>query len=294
MSQPIARTLLVIGDNHKELADKYSADLKVEKWLKFKHADAANLHSSHLEYVRAVLGDARLPLTKQQKSLYRLIIGRLEEMTDEQYYRSITRGLEHDENGDAYTTENPDAKYWTPRCYQGRLEKTGEEGYFSNPFILKETGEDGKPKRSYVAKFDEIDWSKMHLSNVEVYRAAWELVVDGRAPRNEQEKGIAERMANRRAYFMNFMGVEDYIIHSTAFWTYAVINADGFMSMDDVPSDREWVRMFFDNFIKPLDGSNPTLAIYEVRVLDDEDISQELFNEEEAPSAIQSEETKSE
>lgn len=280
MEQAVARTLLVIGDNHKELADKYSADITVDKWLKFKHDDAAKMHQGHLEYVRAVVGDTRLPLTKQQKSLYRLIIGRLEEMTDEQYFRAVTRGLEHDDNGDAYTTENPEAKYWTPRCYQGRLEKTGEEGYFSNPFILKETGENGQAKRSYVAKFDEIDWAKMHLNNVELYRAAWELVVDGRAPKNEQEKQIADRMANRRAYFMNFIGVEDYIIHSTAFWTYAIINANGFASMDDSPSDREWVRTFFDNFIKPLEGTNPTLAIYEVRILDDKDISQLLFEED--------------
>lgn len=274
MTKSIARTLLVVGEDYKEIIKKYDAETEVDKYLVAKRERAEKMYSDHIKFVESVLKDGRVPLTEQQKDLYRLVLGRLKEISAEQYFKAVTKGCTYDENGDAYSTKNPDAKYWTPRMYQNRLLKTGEEGYFSNPFVLK----DGS--KSYVAKFNDIDWGKMHLNNQAVYRAAWELVVDGRKPENEKEEGILQHMGERKAYFANFADVDEYVVHSTAFWTYGIIDADGkYTDADDVASDIDWVREYYPRFIEPLKENNPMLAIYEVRICDDKDLSEALFDE---------------
>ena len=180
-------------------------------------------------------------------------------MSDEEFFEEMTDGCTIDENGDAYSTKNQKAKYRAERCYEERYKKTGEEAPFSNPMVLKDL------TKSYSARFDDIEWAANHMFGTDLYRRAWEIVMEGSEPKTEQEKNIKERMGNRQAYFKNFADADEYVRHSCSFWCYGVITQDGeYHEVGNGVSDKDWVAQFFDKYIKPIKG-NPLLTIYEVR-----------------------------
>jgi hypothetical protein len=73
-------------------------------------------------------------------------------------------------------------------------------------------------------------------------------------------------MGNRTEYFAQFKNKEQYVRHSTSFFTYGVATAKEYHEVDYTVSDMDWVSNFYDKFIKPLEG-NPLLSIYEVHAL---------------------------
>ena len=259
MVKNIFRTVLVIGKNHEEIIKKYSLDTKVEKYLKMKFDDAELLRQKHLDFIEKVLTNKKVILSERQKEIYKDLYLDIKDMDEFEYFQKMTDGCYYDEKtGDAYSTENPNAYYQYERCPQHRLDVTGEESDFSNPFILK----DGTI--SYVAKVSDIDWERMHMYNTELYKSAWELVVDGREPKNETEKTIKDRMKNRLSYFDNFASKEEYVIHSCSFWLYGVAKNDSYQELDYRISDKKWISEFYERFIKNLD-ENEILSIYEVK-----------------------------
>ena len=190
MAQVTYRTILVIGDNHKEIAAKYSYN---------------------------------------------------------------------EESG-----ENKNVFYKYERCQQHRLEVTGEEGDFSDPFILT----DGTI--SYSAHYNDIDWSKIHKNpeRVRVHQRMWEMVMEGSAPNNGWEKGLFNRLKNRRSYFVdNFNSKEEYVNHSTSLWYWGVATEEKYEEVNEDIA-KEWVSNFFDRFIAPLEKTNPLITIYETHSLD--------------------------
>lgn len=166
------------------------------------------------------------------------------------------------------TEGNINAFYKYERCQQHRLEVTGEEGDFSDPFPLKNGG------KSYSSHYDEIDWDKIHRNpkKTELNGRVWELVVNDDEPRTEQERLIKQRMHERIAYFEdNFNSKENYVNYSSSLWYWGVATDEKY---DEVKSDcsdeeaMEWITNFFDRYIKPLKGKNPLITIYEVHSLD--------------------------
>lgn len=263
MPKNIIRTILVIGENHKDIIKKYSSDTEVEKYVLYKRDDAQLLQKKHLKFLESVLKSDKLNLTSNQTDLYKTLYLDIKSMDDFEYYRYITRGCTYDEKtGDAYSTKNPNAYYRAEKCYDDRLKKYGEEAPCANPFKLK----DGT--QAYSAKKYEIDWEKHHMYNTVVYESAWELVVDDREPKNDKEKQIKENMANRMSYFMNFDSKEEYVRHSCSFWTYGIATNDKYVEVDYTISDKDWVAGFYNKYIKPL-PDDTLLTIYEVRSLSD-------------------------
>lgn len=187
MGKPTFRTILVIGDNHRDIVKKYSADTE------------GNEENAHYRY---------------------------------------------------------------ERCQQHRLEVTGEEGDFSDPFPLK----DGW--KSYSTHYNMIDWERLHNNpeKIEQYRRAWEMVVDGDEPQNENEKLYKERMINHTDYFRNFDNIDKFLKHSTSFWHWGIATEDSYEDASDKDA-YEWTTNFFDRFIKPLEKENPLITIYEVKTL---------------------------
>ena len=189
MARIIYRTILVIGDNHKEIARKYSAD----------------------------------------------------------------------------TPNNTNAFYKYERCQQHRLEVTGEEGDFSDPFPLKDGG------KSYSAHFNDIDWSKIHRNpdRIKLNDRVWELVVNDDEPKNDYEKYIKDRMYERISYFEdNFKTKEEFINHSSSLWYWGVATEDKYEEVEEDVSEMEWCVNFFDKFLKGLEETNPLITIYETHCLD--------------------------
>lgn len=165
------------------------------------------------------------------------------------------------------TVDNEKAFYKYERCQQHRLEVTGEEGDFSDPFPLK----DGAI--SYSAHYNDIDWDKIHLNpySIELSGRVWELIIENDEPHNDKEKEIKDRLSKRTSYFTdNFKSKEEYVQYYSSLWYYGIAQENSYneVNTDDDDLVINWCVNFFDRFIKPLESENPLLTIYEVHSLD--------------------------
>lgn len=254
------RTLLVIGDNPDEIAAKYSSDRKVDKHKKYELNQAPKLHRMYLESIEASI--KALEGVKEAElavDYYKELYDEYKEMDDFEFFQALTQDCEYDREGDAFTDENPDAHYQYEKCYNDRILKDQDfEAPFCDPLILK----DGT--KAYKAKVGDVDWSKMHLAKAPVYRAVWEICVDGREPVNDDEKVAWDVMSGRDSYFKNFKNVDEYVSHSSAFWTYAVATEDNYYECTG--RDIDWTNSFYDRFVKPL-SPDDTVSIFEIKLL---------------------------
>lgn len=263
MAKSVMKTVLVISkpeDDPQIIIDKYSADTKVEPYIWMYKKEAGTKKKEFEELLSSIVKSTELPLTDRSREYYKDLLYTVKEMSDEDYFLERTDGLEYDKDGNAISTINPNAHYKYPRCYQFRLDKTGEEAEFSNPFHLL----DGT--KAYQAKVSDIDWERENGYNKNLYENAWDICVNGKEPLTEQEKIIKENMSNRSEYFAQFKNKEQYVRHSTSFFTFGVATMDWYKEVDWSISDMDWVAGFYDRFIKNLDG-DMVLSIYEVRSL---------------------------
>ena len=261
----VMKTILVIsydGENPDEIANIYAADNTCENYIVMRREDAGKEKKRYLKEILKVKDNKCLPrfinMSALKKHYYEV-----KSMTDDEFFYSQTCDCEYTDNKSAaYTNANRDARYKYPKCYHEKLVKTGYEAEFSNPFWLN------TDHIAYRAHFDEINWKRMHGFNKPIYRAAWEICVEGREPKNDRERTIQQRMGNRERYFIdNFTDKEDYVTHSTSFFTWGIATSEKFICMDDWDIDeKKFVKNFYKKYIKTLEG-NPLLSIYEVRVL---------------------------
>ena len=241
-------SVMVVGDNHRELIEKYSLDLEVESYVRYEYLKADKYQSNSIKALDNILSHAdEIGLEPQVKESLERRIKVLKKMTPFEYYRELTDGMYYDENGNALTTENPEGHWKTARI--GRN--------FSVPLKLKDGGE------SYSARASEVDWDAMTEPS-ELYAAAWEMVMEGRDPINETEERIYESMKDKVAYFSNFKDKEDYVSYSTSYWNYAYVDKNGWVDMTN-EDEKKWINSFYDRFIKSLDP-NALVTIYECSV----------------------------
>lgn len=253
------RTLLVIGENHLEIAQKYSLDTKVEPYIRYRFDDAEKLHIKYLKVLENMIKNTQNvnhKLAEKYKEMYDLY----REMDDFEYYEELTTGCKYDEDGNAWSTENPWAHYQYERCYDKRIQQDQRnEANFSNPLILK------NGRKAYSALMGEIDWPKNHMYNTEIYQSAWDICVNGKEPVTKEEKLIKQNFGRRQDYFKNFKDADEYIKHSCSFWTYGVATANEYVCGDSEKAI-DWTTKFFDRFIKDL-PKDERLSIYEIKLL---------------------------
>ena len=190
-------------------------------------------------------------------------------MTKITYRTILVIGDNHADIARKYSADlegNENAYYKWERCQQHRLEVTGEEGDFSDPFPLK-NGE-----KSYSARFNDIDWEKIHRNpkQMELSKRAWELVIEDSNTTNEEEVILKKRMMNRTSYFLdNFATKEVYMQYYSSLWYYGVATEEKYEEVDTWNSSiLEWCINFFDKFLKGLEETNPLITIYETHSLD--------------------------
>lgn len=297
MAKSVINSLLVIGENHEEIAKKYSLDTEVEPYVRYKREDAEKLRKQHLKFIDGVLTTDKIKFTVNQRQAYKDLYQEINDMDDFDYYLYITEGCTYDmETMDAISKVNPNAEYRAEKCYDARLKNSGIEANLTTPFTLK----DGT--RAYIAKKGDIDWSIMHMrkENIRMYTCAWDVVVNYPAITMEENEdpevynarikkhkdewikanavkydfdydfvaNIYNNMCERGAYFACFDNVEDYVEHSASFWTNVVATEDKCYTVSHKISDKEWTKGFFKKFIEPL-PDDTIIALYEVRTLDD-------------------------
>lgn len=263
MAKSVMRTVLVISyddEDPQQIIDKYSEDTKVEPYVYMKKEDAGKYKQQFIDLLESILASNEIPMSEKAKEFYKDLMYSVKNTPDKDYFLEKTSWCEHDKNGDAITDRNPNAYYKWARCFQFRLDQTGEEAEFSNPFHLK----DGT--KAYQAHLNDIDWEREHGYNRRLYENAWDICVNGKEPFTDEEKLIKDNMSNRTEYFSQFKDKEQYVRHSTSFFTYGVATSNEYHEVDYTVSDLDWVSNFYDRFIKPLEG-NPLLSIYEVHAL---------------------------
>lgn len=269
MAKIIFRTVMVVGDNPDELIKRYDLDRKLEPYVKLKRSQASITQEKHLAFIDRILSSKEITLPDRQRDFFKNLYLDIKDMDEAEYFEYVTAGCTYDdETGDAITTVNPIARYQHAINPQKRLDATNEEHDFANPFILKPLeGEEEGEVISYTAKKSEIDWNRMHLYNTNLYKRAWEICVEGDEPKNNQEMIIKKNMGERIDYFNNFDNKEEYILHSCSFWCYGYLDGNTYKELDYTISDKEWVRTYYDNFVKPL-KDDETISLYVVRSID--------------------------
>ena len=240
---------VVAGENPKELMKKYDKKIKVEPYILYSIKDAALLKKEDIKELENEIKEK----SKEENNFIEVhylneILENVKSESSKDFFYDYTNEFDHDEDGNAITTKNKNGR-WS--YYQeGKL--------FSVPFITY----DGR--ETFQARKSEIDWSKMHLSGQEIYKRAWEMVMEHSNPQNDYEKNIYEKMKNRTVYFQRFNSKEDYVIYSTAFWAYAFLDENKWNTIENEKNEFKWVSEFYDKFIKPLDD-NTLLTIFECK-----------------------------
>lgn len=238
---------IVAGDNPIELMLPYDKTKEEEPYVKYRFKDAKTLKEKYIELYEGILNNDAETIDKE---VLRDIVDDLKEMTIEEFYEDLTQGLEIDEeNGDAISRENKNGHY--------TFYELGK--WFSIPFLTK----DGR--EVFQAKKSDIDWDKMHLNGGDVYKRAWEMVMENKEPNTDYEKTIYENMKDKTAYFEKFETKENYVISNTAFWGYAFVsNKTGWMDASECESQFAWMSCFYDVFINNL-SDDTLLTIYECK-----------------------------
>jgi hypothetical protein len=174
-------SVMVIGENHRELMSKYSLDLEVDSYVKYEYLKADKYLNNSINALDNILSNAdKIGLEPSVKESLSARIKILKQMTPFDYYRELTDGMYYDENGNALSTENQEGHWKTARI--GRN--------FSLPLKLKDGSE------VYSAKVGDVDWEAMN-EPPRLYEAAWEMVMEGREPTDEQEEQVYESMKNK-------------------------------------------------------------------------------------------------
>lgn len=254
--QSVFHTILLAGNNPKEIADRYSLSTVAEKHLKMKRKDAGKMLKNHKKIIEGILSNKTLKLPESHVDYFKNLYLNLNEIDEFDYFLEQTKGCVYDEEtGDAYTNENPEAKYKTY--------KIGENLHFAEPFILKNGNE------SYSAMKKDIDWSKMHMNDLKckLCRRVWELIVEDKEPNDAKEVEIVKNWNARKQYFLNFVNCDEYVRHTCSFWHYGFATEKSFNEINFTISDKVWVSEYYKNFIEPL-PEDTLLTIIEARSLD--------------------------
>ena len=245
-------SVMVVGDDPTAILEKYDISKKVEPYVKYRFLQAEKYKNTAIKVSQKLLEDASLAMINPQvKSALEENVKRLKMLSPFDYYKQLTEGMYYNEDGDALTDKNPDGKWKT--AHIGRN--------FSLPLILT------NGKESYSARCSDVDWSKMHLNNQDVYRATWEMVMEGRKPQTEEENTIYNAMKDKDVYFSKFKDKEAYVNYSTAYWNFAYVDENGWFDMNDW-DEQEWINTFYDRFVTKI-GDEKLITIYECTINDD-------------------------
>lgn len=241
-------SLMVVSDTPDEVIKKYDANLTVEPYIKYYYKDISKYRKKAIKVAQDVVDNSdKFGLTPFMKAYFDDKVKTLKSTTDFDYYTSICSGCSFDVDGNALTTENPNAKFST--CRVGRN--------LCIPLKLKNGTE------VLQAKAGDVEWSKMHMepSSVNTYTAAWQLFNKEKKPETSVEKQIYENIKYQKRYFEGFNSQEDYVNYCCSYWNYAYADDNQWQDADD-RKNYDWITTFYDKFVKNLKPDS-LITIYE-------------------------------
>lgn len=239
-------SLMVVGDNPRELLDKYDSSKYKESYVKYRFKDAGKIKKETIKQMEKLLQ------YKKEAELSDVMVEYLEErikslktLSDFEFYASLTDGMDCDEEGNALANENPNAKWKI--CQDGKN--------LCVPLRLK----DGRDV--FSAKMKDINWEYLMGGTRATYELAWKLFHDEVKPQNDEEKQIQVNMSTQGKYFSQFEDMEQYVTYCSSYFAYAYLDENGWQDMEN--KDRfAWVKNFYNKFIKNIDPE-ATISIFE-------------------------------
>ncbi len=238
-------TVIVAGENPDELIKQYDNNLKVEKYIVYKFSDAEKYKKNTANLYKQIIASDNVPDVIREEYAENLKQLQSEDVID--FYSELTDGFEIDQNtGDAISDRNPNGKYEV--CRLGK--------YLAMPLVTNNGDE------VFQARKKDINWKRINLGNQKIYEVAWDMVMNGKEPSNEDERTIYENMKNRKEYFRHYGTKEKYVASSTAFWGYAFLDNKAWVEIQDGDDEIDWILGFYKRFIKYL-PENTLISVYE-------------------------------
>lgn len=237
---------IVAGEAPDELLRPYNATIDAEPYIKFKKDDASKILKMYIKTYEGYLDN---PPKGLSYDIIEDTIDDLKNMSAGDFFKRLSINEEVDSEGNILSRRNPNGKY--KYCNVGKL--------FSIPFITK----DGK--EAYSSQKKDIDWNKVHGGGEELYKRAWEMVMEHSEPKTETDHVIFNNMKDMVGYLTKFETKENYVTSNTAFWGYAFLSdTTGWMDASKT-QQFEWMKNYYDVFIKPL-PEDTLLTIYECHI----------------------------
>ena len=242
-------SVMVVGDNPDDLMSLYDINNKWDKYIKFYYKDADKLKANAVNFFNQLL-KSNINLSQFQIDIIKNQIEEIKGQSSYDYFIQLIEdnSLELDNNGDAWSNENPNGKWSSYNI--GSL--------YVQPFILL----DGT--FSVRAYKKDIDWSKIHMSNKELYETTWDLMHNLREPTNDKEKLIIKNMSEHSEYLKQFKNKDEYVSLNCAYWTYAFVDKNGWCDVDDVVSSIDWIKRFMEDKIASI-PDDKLLSLFEYK-----------------------------
>ena len=234
------------------LLAKYSEHIQMEPYIKYTKAEAIKKSREYVAESIKYLSERDDENSKKWLEKY------LSYKTDEDFYNHIAEGYETDEEGNLYSTYNPDSK-WDWYVVGGRFgdclkDKNGnyiDEGYACD------------------ISFERDEKIYKHAKRF------WELVVEEKKPRKNEE--VPFTLYSKEYYLKYYRDKEHYADISSKPIFRAVVTPDGvwhekgqvgwFATSTETPEESiKWDEEFMDRFIKPVIEQNQYLTVVDCHI----------------------------
>ena len=240
-------SVMVIGDDVDSLMNKYKLNAKVPQYIKYYYKDAEVLKNKNIAYLNAILDINTDTINDNQKDCLKNRIDELMAMSSDDFYFDLTYGLDYDNEYNALSIANPLGKWSSYKI-----------GDLFSPYLILNDG-----TMTHQSTNLNIDWKKTSSENIEMYSTAWDVIKGIIEPKTEIAKKIISNIDTIKTTLSPFSLKEEYVKFNTTFWTYAVLDKNGWVDMDD-SNYINWVLKFDERFINHL-KPNDTITILEYK-----------------------------
>lgn len=210
----------------------YSMKKKVEPYIAYKYNERKKIRQEAIKVYKDIYNqNSTKPEFSMFNDIIRFKIEETEEMTDEEYFDSVTNGMIIDkETGDAFITINPNGMY---------MELS--EATLETALPLKDN--------MFECKAKDVFNKMATIEDVEKYSTYWDNVM--RTP-----------SVTRSNYIEQYKDKETYVkLMSSPFFYNAFLSEETGWVEQPLDKQMEWVFNFKENFIDKLD-ENITLRVY--------------------------------
>lgn len=243
-------SVMVVGEEPDKLIKQFSKEITVDDYIVYKKNESKRLQENEINVLTKLKNLGTLSELQDVHISARL--EKIQNMNEDEYFFYLTENMKKDSEGNAVSNVNPNGKY--NFCTKARR--------FAIPFKLFDDTE------TFQARYEDINWNKMHMYNSITYETVWEIFKEGREPKTEEEITLYNNMLTLNNYFDKFNSKDEYVIYNTAFFHYAYVDEkNGWIDMDDENDSVKWITEFYDRFVAPLNNTD-LITIYECRDID--------------------------